>query len=63
MRAARALRAFQIINAENTIMARFSPWKASCRLFFHSFLSSTTCLFTTSIIVHGEANRGEPGAS
>ena len=32
MRAARALRAFQIISAENTIMARFSPGRraAAC---------------------------------
>lgn len=45
------IRPFQIIKAENTIMARFNPWNRSWRLFFQSFFSSITWDFTMSISV------------
>ena len=39
---------FQIMRAEKTIIARFSPWKARFRLFFHSFFNSTFWLMRKS---------------
>lgn len=44
------IKPFQIIKAENTIIAKFSAWKLSCRLFFQSFLSSWVWDFTTSMV-------------
>ena len=42
---------FQIINAENTIIAKFNTWNNNWRLFPHSFLSSKTCLSIISLII------------
>lgn len=44
---------FQIINAENTIMAKFSNWNVNWRLLAQSFLSSRTCLLTMSLNMIG----------
>jgi hypothetical protein len=41
---------FQIINAEKTIIAKFSSWNVSIRLLAHSFFSSITCLSIVSRI-------------
>ncbi len=43
------IKPFQIINAENTIMAKFSNWKVSWRLLAQSFLSSMICLSIISL--------------
>ena len=45
---------FQIIKAEKTIIARLSAWNRNWRLFAQSFLSSATCLSTTSLIMIDE---------
>jgi len=41
---------FQIMSAEKTIMARFSAWNDSWRLFFHNCFTSATWFVTISIL-------------
>ena len=45
------MRAFQIMRAEKTIIARLSNWNRSWRLFAQSFFSSRTCLSNMSLIM------------
>lgn len=42
---------FQIIKAENTIIAKFKSWNSNWRLFAQSFFSSITCLSIISFII------------